>query len=210
MLGQIAPSCPIAAARSAGRRRQEGRFGSNAVAGRGGRARLGGRVGAAARREIGVATRAPFLGTYLNKVDRKGRVSVPAPFRQVLARDDFQGIVCFASPKVAAVQGCGLEVMTDLMESMDEAFDHFTDEQEAMAAALFSGSHQLAWDSGGRVQLPETLLQHAGIGEEAVFAGLGKFFRIWEPSAFEAFQAGARARFDEKKLSLSLRSRRED
>lgn len=156
-----------------------------------------------------MASRAPFLGTYLNKVDRKGRVSVPAPFRQILGRDEFQGIVCFASPKVAAVQGCGLDVMTDLMESMDEAFDHFTEDQESMAAALFSGSHQLAWDSGGRVQLPEALLQHAGIGEEAVFAGLGKFFRIWEPSAFEAFQAEARARFDEKKLSLSLRSRRE-
>lgn len=154
-----------------------------------------------------MASRAPFLGTFLNKVDRKGRVSVPASFRQVLAKDDFQGVVCFRSPNadVHAIQGCGLGLMTDLMDSLDESFELFSADQEAMAAGLFADVHQLAWDSGGRVQLPEELLEFANIGEEAVFAGLGRFFRIWEPAAFKVFQAEARSRIGEKGLSLKLR-----
>lgn len=83
-----------------------------------------------------MATRAPFLGTYFNKVDRKGRVSVPAPFRQVLAADPFQGIVCFASPRAKAIQGCGLGLMAELMESVDQNFDLFSEDQEAMAFSL--------------------------------------------------------------------------
>jgi len=152
-----------------------------------------------------VATRAPFLGTYFNKVDRKGRVSVPAPFRQVLAADSFPGIVCFAAPRAQAVQGCGLGLMTDLMESVDQTFDLFSDDQEAMAFSLFSDARQLAWDSGGRVQLPDDLLEHAGITEKAVFAGLGRFFHIWEPETFKAYKAQARSKIGDKGLSLPLR-----
>lgn len=152
-----------------------------------------------------MATRAPFLGTYFNKVDRKGRVSVPAPFRQVLAADPFQGIVCFASPRAKAIQGCGLGLMAELMESVDQNFDLFSEDQEAMAFSLFSDARQLAWDSGGRVQLPEELLDYGGIKDEAVFAGLGRFFHIWEPEAFKEYQAQARARISEKGLSLPLR-----
>ena len=152
-----------------------------------------------------MATRAPFLGTYFNKVDRKGRVSVPAPFRQVLAADSFPGIVCFAAPRANAMQGCGLGLMAELMESVDQSFALFSDDQEAMAFSLFSDARQLAWDSGGRVQLPEELIDYSGIEEEAVFAGLGRFFHIWEPAAFKEYQAQARARIGEKGLSLPLR-----
>jgi MraZ protein len=130
----------------------------------------------------------PFLGTFHNKVDRKGRVSVPAPFRQILGTQSFQGIVCFQSYKVDAIEGCSLNFMADLSESVAD-IDLFSEQQEDLAATLFSEAHQLAWDSGGRIQLPPALLETAGISETASFVGMGKTFRIWEPEALAAYQA---------------------
>ncbi len=54
---------------------------------------------------------AVFIGTFENKVDRKGRVSVPAQFRQTLAAQSFQGIVAFRSYRADAIEACGFDFM---------------------------------------------------------------------------------------------------
>lgn len=149
----------------------------------------------------------PFLGTFHNKVDRKGRVSVPAPFRQLLAGAPFQGIVCFQSYKVDAIEGCSLDFMAELSESV-ASIDLFSEQQEDLAATIFSEAHQLAWDSGGRIQLPPELLANAGIDEAAAFVGMGKTFRIWEPQRLAAHQAERRAQARDKALTLPLRPNR--
>lgn len=146
----------------------------------------------------------PFLGTFLNKVDRKGRVSVPAPFRQALGGQSFAGVVCFLSYRVDAVEGCGMAFMTDLMESVAD-IDLFSDTQEDLASTIFSRAHQLPWDSGGRIQLPGELLEGAGITESAAFVGMGKTFRIWEPTALTTYQEERRSQARQKGLSLPLR-----
>lgn len=145
----------------------------------------------------------PFLGTFQNKVDRKGRVSVPAAFRQVLSGQSFTGIVCFLSFKVDAIEGCGMDFMTQLSDSV-ASVDLFSETQEDLSATIFSEAHQLSWDSGGRVQIPAELLSSTGITETAAFVGMGRTFRIWEPKALAAFQAERRARAREQGLSLSL------
>lgn len=150
----------------------------------------------------------PFLGTFHNKIDRKGRVSVPAPFRQILGAGSFQGVVCFQSYKVPAIEGCGLDFMAELSDSVAD-FDLFSERQEDLAATIFSEAHQLAWDSGGRIQLPPELLEAGGIGETAAFVGMGKLFRIWEPQRLLAYQAERRAQARAKDLSLPLRGGRE-
>ncbi len=149
----------------------------------------------------------PFLGMHENKVDRKGRVSVPASFRQVLADQSFQGIVCFLSYRVDAIEGCGMNFMTELSNSVAD-IDLFSDAQEDLSATLFSTSHPLAWDSGGRVQLPPDLLEAAGITDTAAFAGMGKTFRIWEPARLAAFQAERRGQAKSKGLTLPLSGKR--
>lgn len=146
---------------------------------------------------------APFLGRHENKVDRKGRVSVPASFRQVLASDSFQGIVCFLSYKVDAIEGCGMAFMKHLSNSVAVS-DLFSESQQDLSATLFTESYELVWDSGGRVQLPGELLEAASIEETALFAGMGKTFRIWEPKRFAAYQAERRAQAKSKGLTLPL------
>ncbi len=142
-----------------------------------------------------------FLSTTINKVDRKGRVSVPAAFRVVLAGQAFHGIVAFPSFKHPAVQCGGMDWIEKLGAGVD-AYDMFSDEHDALTAALFANAQQLSFDGEGRVLLPENLIAHAGLDERAAFVGRGPLFEIWNPESFEAYQADAVRQAAERGLTL--------
>mgnify|MGYP001215499300 CR=1 FL=1 len=142
-----------------------------------------------------------FLSTTTNKVDRKGRVSVPAAFRTVLARQSFQGIVALPSFKHPAVQCGGIDWMEKLGAGVD-AYDMFSDEHDTLTAALFANAQQLAFDGEGRVILPEPLIDHAGLSDKAAFVGRGPLFEIWNPEAFADYQSEAVRQAAEKGLTL--------
>ncbi len=142
-----------------------------------------------------------FLSTVVNKVDRKGRVSVPAAFRNAIAGQSFQGIVAFPSFKHAALQCGGIDWMLRLSASVGE-FDLFSDEHDEMTATLFANAQQLAFDGDGRVVLPVELMEHANITDRASFVGRGSLFEIWEPGAFTAYQAEAAKKLAQKGLTL--------
>jgi MraZ protein len=134
-----------------------------------------------------------FLSTYTNKVDRKGRVSVPATFRSCLASHRHPNlIILFPSFKVAALDGTGSDRMEEMKNRLD-TLDQFSDEYDDLSL-LFADAHQLAMDGEGRIILPEGLKEHAQIGDECAFVGLGAMFQIWEPSRFAAHRAEARER----------------
>ncbi|HCX66041.1 MAG TPA: division/cell wall cluster transcriptional repressor MraZ, partial [Rhodobiaceae bacterium] len=64
-------------------------------------------------------------------------------------------------------------------------------ERQALSAVLIGESAELSFDSDGRVILPETLRNLAGITDEATFVGMGQRFQIWEPKAYDAYYAKA-------------------
>ncbi len=142
-----------------------------------------------------------FTSTFLNKVDKKGRVSVPAPFRMALASQSFAGVVVFPSFVHQAIEGAGYELLERLAQSVEQ-FDPFTDEHDAFATTIFGDTHQLSFDSEGRILLPEPLLSHATITTTAAFLGRGGTYQIWEPEALQVFKADAmeRARADRTAL----------
>lgn len=147
---------------------------------------------------------AVFFGTFENKVDRKGRVSVPAPFRQALAKSAFQGIIVRPSHRSAALEGCDLEFMEQLNGSVS-LNDLYSDAHEDLAFTVFAESHQLSFDGEGRILLPPDLIEHAGISEKAGFVGMGSLFQVWEPETLRRQKEAARARAREKGLTLPLR-----
>jgi MraZ protein len=144
-----------------------------------------------------------FLGRFDNKVDRKGRVSVPAPYRAVLAAQAFSGIVAYPSPVNGAIDACGMDRMEQLAAGM-ETFNPFSDEFGAFATTILSQSHQLQFDGEGRVMLPEALIEHAGLSDMATFAGRGGYFQIWAPAAYENYliEAKERARDEAARLEI--------
>ena len=134
-----------------------------------------------------------FFGTHVMRIDRKGRVSVPAPFRAALAGQVFQGIVAVPSFKHPAVECGGMEWMERLSAGIND-LDVFSEAQDDLKATLFADARELTFDGEGRVMLPDALLAHAAITAEAAFVGMSKTFEIWEPVAFNDHKASARQR----------------
>ncbi len=132
-----------------------------------------------------------FLSTYVNKVDKKGRVSVPAPFRAALSGQAFQGIVLFRSHTHACLEGFGMDTMEELSSRLDH-FDLFSAEQDDMATTIFGDAVQLPFDGDGRVILSAELMEAARIVGAAAFVGMGSKFQIWSPEGFEARRVEAR------------------
>jgi MraZ protein len=144
-----------------------------------------------------------FLSKFVNKVDKKGRVSVPASFRAALEDSGFPGIVVFPSYKFPVIEACGMDRMERIAKSLDR-LDLFSDEQDDLATTVLADAQQLAFDPEGRIQLAEELASHAGIADLAMFVGKGATFQIWAPDTFKVQQAHALERARRQRPTLSL------
>lgn len=123
-------------------------------------------------------------------MDKKGRVSVPPPFRTLAAAQGFSGVFLYPSLDYPAIDGAGLTYFERLAAAVD-GLAPFSEEREAFSTAIFGSSHQLTFDPEGRIVIPEEMLAHAGITDSVKFVGLGQQFRIWEPNAFAEMNAKA-------------------
>ena len=142
-----------------------------------------------------------FLSTTTNKVDTKGRVSVPAAFRAELAGQSFHGIVALPSFKYAAIQCGSIEWMQQLSTGID-AYGFFSDDHDTLTATLFANTHQIGFDGEGRIVLPAPLIEHANITKAVAFVGRGPLFEVWEPEAFANYQSEATRRAAEQGLTV--------
>jgi MraZ protein len=133
-----------------------------------------------------------FLSTYVNKVDRKGRVSVPATFRTALSAQRFPGIVVFPSYKYPALEANSIDWMSELAERLD-TLDKFSDEHENLEL-LFASSRELPFDPEGRIILPPDLAEHAALTDSVAFVGAGRSFQLWEPTRYAEHAALLRER----------------
>src|SRR3984893_9445601 len=127
------------------------------------------------------------MSTYVNKVDRKGRVSVPATFRTALADQSFDGIVAFPSLEYDALEATGIDTMEAISAGLAEVAPPAG--HQGVAAFILARSQRLPCDPEGRILLPEKFAAHARITESAAFVGLGSTFQIWEPDRFAAHEA---------------------
>jgi MraZ protein len=131
-----------------------------------------------------------FVSQYTLRLDAKGRVSIPAPYRAVLARDGFEGLYCYPTLDRPALDAGGNALLREI-EALIARFPPYSEEREQFAAALYGTSEVLKIDGEGRTILNEHLKTHAGIHDEVAFAGLGHKFQIWEPGRFRSELAEA-------------------
>ncbi len=148
-----------------------------------------------------------LVGRHLNKIDRKGRVSVPKVFRDALQAQGADGAtVVYIYPlfKTPGLEGCGEEFMQRIATSLDD-LQMFSDEQDELASAVVESAHMLSFDPEGRIALPAELISHTGIDGEALFVGRGTRFQIWNPETYHANRAEALARARARGATLTLR-----
>jgi MraZ protein len=119
------------------------------------------------------------------RLDAKNRVSVPASFRAVLARDGFDGVYCHPALDRPAIDAGGNALLTEI-ESLVAGFPPYSEQREQFSLSLYGTSQTLKMDGEGRVVLTDAHKAHAGIKDAVIFVGLGHKFRIWEPGRFRA------------------------
>ena len=142
-----------------------------------------------------------FLSSYENKIDKKGRVSVPAPFRSHLNSIGYNSFISYPSFNHPALEGCSQDRIEKLSNTID-SLNPFEEKRDFFATSILSESENLQFDTEGRVSLTEKLLSHAEIKTTILFVGLGKTFQIWEPKKFEKFKIVARKKAYQNRSNL--------
>ena len=143
-----------------------------------------------------------FVSQYVNKIDKKGRVSFPSQFRKILPKNSRNEIILFKSLKFKSIEGCSSQRINKIANRIEE-LDIFSDDQDDFATSIFSEIIPTNLDKEGRFLIPENLKLYSNISNEATFIGQGHYFQIWEPQAATERQKKSRERLVREKRTLS-------
>jgi MraZ protein len=146
-----------------------------------------------------------FVSHFTNRVDAKGRVSIPASFRAVLTRDGYDGLYVHPSLDAEALD-CGGFALVKEIDAVLSRFPAYSAEHDVYTTALLGDGEILKLDPEGRIALPERFKACARIAGEATFVGQGYKFQIWEPTRFRAHLEEARNQVRDLRKQLGARA----
>tara|TARA_B100000029_G_scaffold93266_1_gene83259 strand:+ start:186 stop:644 length:459 start_codon:yes stop_codon:yes gene_type:complete len=142
-----------------------------------------------------------FLSTYVNKLDKKGRVSVPASFRSHLSNLGYNGVICYPSFNHQCIEAWPQDRIEKISNAID-SLNPFEEKKDYFSTSILSESINLQFDSEGRILITLKLLKHAKIKNSMLFVGQGKTFQIWKPALFEKFRITAKKKSNTHRASL--------
>ncbi|MDC3107868.1 division/cell wall cluster transcriptional repressor MraZ [Paracoccaceae bacterium] len=133
-----------------------------------------------------------FRGESLHKVDTKGRVSVPAAFRRVIEEGDpdFTGgsypnfVVVYGGVRGNCLEGYTISAISKV-DILISKMPRFSRDREILERFINTQSTYMQLDETGRIVLSSRLKDKIGIKDEAIFAGMGEKFQIWEPKNYQ-------------------------
>ena len=147
-----------------------------------------------------------FVSNFTNRLDAKGRVSIPASFRAVLARDGYEGLCVLPSLDSQALDAGGNALLSEINQLI-ESYPPYSEERDTLSSALLGTSEVLKTDAEGRIILAESLKSFAGIRDQVTFVGHGHKFQIWEPETFRAHLDAARAKARDLRRTAGAKGR---
>jgi MraZ protein len=133
-----------------------------------------------------------FIGESVHKVDQKGRVSVPAPFRRVIEEGDPDWqpgaspsfVLIYGMPGRPHLEGYTIQGMSKLND-MVERLPMFSKTKKALSKILVSRAVYVQIDENGRIVLSASLREKAHLDGEAVFNGMSDSFQVWSPEIYK-------------------------
>lgn len=143
------------------------------------------------------------MDTVVNKVDSKGRVSLPADYRAIV-KELGSEIVCYRSLVSPCIEGCAEDLLEKLAAEIEDSNDFFSQTQDDLTNLIFGDAKRFGFDSTGRIVLSDKLLSHANITDMAVFVGKGRKFQIWNPENWAMEEKRIRAEVLKKRPVLNL------
>ena len=142
-----------------------------------------------------------FVSTFNNKIDKKGRVSLPSIFRFALPKDYKNEIILTKSLRNKAIEGLSVLRVKEIASRINN-LDFFSDEHDDFTTSIFSEMLPTHLDKEGRFLLPEKLKDFANIKDEVAFIGQGYFFQITNPKVAIDLQNKSRTRLNLNKKTL--------
>ncbi|WP_312796249.1 division/cell wall cluster transcriptional repressor MraZ [Tianweitania sp.] len=143
-----------------------------------------------------------FLSSAVNKIDAKGRVSVPAHFRSIIQSRGYAELYALRSLDTPALDVGGPDLL-DQFEARIAQEDPLLQTADDLSFFYHGDGAFLRFDSEGRISVTDFMRDHTGITTDVAFVGRGNWFQIWEPTQLATHAAAVRAR-------LLARKRRAD
>ena len=132
-----------------------------------------------------------FMGTYTPKVDDKGRLFLPAKFRDALS----EGLVITQGQENCLTVWPEATFMAEARRAQETPMTN--KDARDYRRVLFAGAEQGTPDKQGRIGISPILRASAGIERDVVVAGVGDRVEIWNPQRWAEYSAGAQAKFAE-------------
>lgn len=132
-----------------------------------------------------------FMGEYQHSVDAKGRLIVPAKFREALGET-------FVVTR--GLDNCLFGYPMNEWRKLEEKLKGLPmtkKDTRAFARFFFSGATEVEIDKQGRINIPATLMQHAHLEKECVVLGVSNRIEIWAKDAWEAYFSESEQSFNE-------------
>ena len=137
-----------------------------------------------------------FVGRFEYAMDSKGRVNVPAKFRDQLPPGDKQVVI------LRGLDGCLFVYPIGDVSELTDQFEQsqFLSDKEArlFQRMMFDGASTETPDAQGRITLNEAQRKHAGLGKKVVFLGTNRRMEIWDPERLQQNMASS----DDSSLSF--------
>jgi MraZ protein len=134
-----------------------------------------------------------FLSNAINRIDAKGRVSVPAHFRAVVQKRGYSDLYALRGLETPSLDVGGPDLL-DRYEERIAKEDPFLQTADDMSFFCHGDGAFLKLDQDGRITVTDFIREHTGIRDEVAFVGRGQFFQIWEPERLSAHGAAVRSR----------------
>ncbi len=131
-----------------------------------------------------------FHSTFEKQLDAKRRIVVPQEFRAAAA-GPFDGVFCFPSIEADCIEGGG-QALFDAYQAVIGELGFGDPLRTALETSVLGGMARLAYDSAGRITLPEALCDMFGLTDWVAVVGMGERFQIWSKEAFHAHRAEQR------------------
>lgn len=150
-----------------------------------------------------------FLSSAINRIDAKGRVSVPARFRTVLQKRGYTELYALKALEVPALDVGGPDLLDRYEERMARE-DPFLQLADDMSFYVHGDSDFLKLDQDGRISVTDFVRSHTGITDTVAFVGRGQFFQVWHPDRLAEHAGNVRKRLIELRHAANEASRSGD
>jgi MraZ protein len=138
-----------------------------------------------------------FIGEFQHNLDIKGRMAIPAKFRQkisggaIITRGLDHCLFVFTNPE--------WEIMAQKLESLPLV----KSDSRAFSRLMLAGAAEVDLDKQGRILIPDYLREYAGLDKKVTVTGVNKRFEVWDADSWKQYKAKTESASDEIAEKLS-------